>query len=288
MVDYRCERSPCWSDRCRRDPAGVLHHLPLPEPHRRARPVIPARRATPVRTGECLQRFRQRHDELKRGLITLWFCHQRDAAGADSLAARIECDRLGASAEAARFRVQLVSGDPGWRCWQMPPSPRPAPSAALLTGMNYANARTASKPPSRRSFTPPPGGFARPLRHRRQADLARTRQRPLHSSMQPRTRFLSLAVFAVTQERGAHRRRSVLEWSLRSGMLAQRRSGLICAKPIPSQIRPSAMPNRRCAAHLRSSALSGFLPVRPGSRAEDGAAIPGLDGQAAGLGPCTL
>jgi hypothetical protein len=51
--------------------------------------------------------------ELKRGLITLWFCHQRDAAGADYLAARIECDRLGASAEAARFRVQLVSGDPG-------------------------------------------------------------------------------------------------------------------------------------------------------------------------------
>ena len=50
--------------------------------------------------------------ELKRGLITLWFYRQRDAAGADYLAARIECDRLGASAEAARFRVQLVSGDP--------------------------------------------------------------------------------------------------------------------------------------------------------------------------------
>jgi hypothetical protein len=39
-----------------------------------------------------------------------------------------------------------------------------------------------------------------------------------------------------------------------------------------------------CGASLRSSALSGFLPVRPGSRAEGGAAIPGLDGQAAGLG----
>jgi len=51
--------------------------------------------------------------ELKRGLITLWFYHQRDAAGADYLAARIECDQLGASAEAARFRVLLVSGDPG-------------------------------------------------------------------------------------------------------------------------------------------------------------------------------
>ena len=50
--------------------------------------------------------------ELKRGLITLWFHHRRDAAGADYLATRIECDRLGASAEAARFRVQLVLGDP--------------------------------------------------------------------------------------------------------------------------------------------------------------------------------
>jgi hypothetical protein len=50
--------------------------------------------------------------ELKRGLITLWFYHQRDAADADYLAARIECDHLDASAEAARFRVQLVSGDP--------------------------------------------------------------------------------------------------------------------------------------------------------------------------------
>jgi hypothetical protein len=51
--------------------------------------------------------------ELKPGLITLWFCHQPDAAGADYPAARIECDRPGASAEAARFRVRLVSGDPG-------------------------------------------------------------------------------------------------------------------------------------------------------------------------------
>jgi hypothetical protein len=50
--------------------------------------------------------------ELKRGLITLWFYRRRDPAGAEYLAARIECDGLGASAEAARFRVQLVSGDP--------------------------------------------------------------------------------------------------------------------------------------------------------------------------------
>ena len=120
--------------------------------------------------------------ELKRGLITLWFCHQRDAARADYLAARIECDRLGASAEAARFRVQLVSGDPGLEMLANAAFAAAGASAALLTGMNCANARTASKPPSRRSFTPPPGGFARPPRHRRQTDLARTRQRPLHSN----------------------------------------------------------------------------------------------------------
>ena len=50
--------------------------------------------------------------ELKRGLITLWFHRRRDAAGDDYLATRIECDRLGATAEAARFRVQLILGDP--------------------------------------------------------------------------------------------------------------------------------------------------------------------------------
>jgi hypothetical protein len=49
--------------------------------------------------------------ELKRGLIILWFYHQRYAAGAEYLAARIECDCLGASAEADRVPVQLVSGD---------------------------------------------------------------------------------------------------------------------------------------------------------------------------------
>lgn len=50
--------------------------------------------------------------QLKRGLITLWFQGQRDRGGADYQAVRIECDQLGASAEAARFRVELVSGDP--------------------------------------------------------------------------------------------------------------------------------------------------------------------------------
>jgi hypothetical protein len=48
--------------------------------------------------------------ELKRGLISIWF-HREDPAGPAWKAARVEGDRLGATAEAARFRVQLISGD---------------------------------------------------------------------------------------------------------------------------------------------------------------------------------
>jgi hypothetical protein len=50
--------------------------------------------------------------ELKRGLITLWFHRREDPDGHAAQAARTECDRLGAAAETARFRAQLVSGDP--------------------------------------------------------------------------------------------------------------------------------------------------------------------------------
>jgi hypothetical protein len=79
-------------------------------------------------------------------------------------------------------------------------------------------------------------------------------------------------------------RTAVRYWNGPFGPACWRRADrLICAKPIPAQIRPSAMPYLRCAAHRRLSALSGFLPVRPGSRAGRGPAIPGLDGQAAGL-----
>jgi hypothetical protein len=46
--------------------------------------------------------------ELKRGLITLWFCRRDDPDGDAARAVRIECDRLGAAAETAQFRVQLV------------------------------------------------------------------------------------------------------------------------------------------------------------------------------------
>jgi hypothetical protein len=48
--------------------------------------------------------------ELKRGLIRIWF-HREDPAGSAWKEARAEGDRLGAAAEAAQFRVELVSGD---------------------------------------------------------------------------------------------------------------------------------------------------------------------------------
>lgn len=50
--------------------------------------------------------------ELKRGLITVWFCRRDDPDGDAVRAARTGCDRLGAAAETAQFRVQLVCGDP--------------------------------------------------------------------------------------------------------------------------------------------------------------------------------
>jgi hypothetical protein len=49
--------------------------------------------------------------ELKRGIITLWFRRQADPTGAEYQATLVECDRLGASAEAARFRLQLIFDD---------------------------------------------------------------------------------------------------------------------------------------------------------------------------------
>jgi hypothetical protein len=48
---------------------------------------------------------------LKRGLITVWF-RRKDEDEPVLKEAHTEADQLGASAEAARFRVQLVSGDP--------------------------------------------------------------------------------------------------------------------------------------------------------------------------------
>lgn len=51
--------------------------------------------------------------ELRRGVISLWFVRQRDDAARPELsAARAESDRLGAAADHARFRVQLLAGNP--------------------------------------------------------------------------------------------------------------------------------------------------------------------------------
>jgi hypothetical protein len=49
--------------------------------------------------------------ELKRGVVSLWFRRQDDPHGAEYLMARAECDRLGAAAEQAQFRMRLISED---------------------------------------------------------------------------------------------------------------------------------------------------------------------------------
>jgi hypothetical protein len=50
--------------------------------------------------------------ELKRGVVNLWFRRQDDPDGAEYLMARAECDRLGAAAEHAQFRLRLISENP--------------------------------------------------------------------------------------------------------------------------------------------------------------------------------
>ncbi|MFF7051796.1 hypothetical protein ACFY94_25910 [Streptomyces griseorubiginosus] len=51
--------------------------------------------------------------ELKRGLITVWFRRRASPRDEDAyLAARVESDRLGATADTADFRLQLVADDP--------------------------------------------------------------------------------------------------------------------------------------------------------------------------------
>jgi hypothetical protein len=48
--------------------------------------------------------------DLKRGLISLWFLREEEGEPAWQ-EARTEADQLSASAEAAQFRLELVSGD---------------------------------------------------------------------------------------------------------------------------------------------------------------------------------
>jgi hypothetical protein len=48
--------------------------------------------------------------ELKRGIIGLWFRRQETTGSTEH--ARAECDRLGAAAEQAQFRIRLISEDP--------------------------------------------------------------------------------------------------------------------------------------------------------------------------------
>jgi hypothetical protein len=51
--------------------------------------------------------------ELRQGVISLWFVrHRDDAARPELYAARAASDRLGAAADHARFRVQLLAENP--------------------------------------------------------------------------------------------------------------------------------------------------------------------------------
>ncbi len=51
--------------------------------------------------------------ELRQGVISLWFVrHRDDAAHPELYAARAASDRLGAAADHARFRVQLLAENP--------------------------------------------------------------------------------------------------------------------------------------------------------------------------------
>jgi hypothetical protein len=49
--------------------------------------------------------------DLKRGVVNLWFRRQDAPGSAEYLKARAECDRLGAAAEQAQFRMRLISED---------------------------------------------------------------------------------------------------------------------------------------------------------------------------------
>lgn len=49
--------------------------------------------------------------DLKRAMVNLWHRRKENRGGADYVAARSEADQLGAQAEAARFRMQLLTGD---------------------------------------------------------------------------------------------------------------------------------------------------------------------------------
>ncbi|MEV0118050.1 hypothetical protein AB0H77_33220 [Streptomyces sp. NPDC050844] len=48
---------------------------------------------------------------LKQGTVALWFCLQGDADSPERRQAFTECDRLGAAAENAQFRVRLLAED---------------------------------------------------------------------------------------------------------------------------------------------------------------------------------
>ncbi|MFG2040428.1 hypothetical protein [Dactylosporangium sp. NPDC048998] len=50
--------------------------------------------------------------ELRQSVISLWFTRRNHTEGTELTAAQRESDRLGAAADHARFRVQLLAEDP--------------------------------------------------------------------------------------------------------------------------------------------------------------------------------
>ncbi|WAU82468.1 hypothetical protein O1Q96_23620 [Streptomyces sp. Qhu-G9] len=48
---------------------------------------------------------------LKQGIVALWFLQQADADSSETRRAFTECDKLGADAENAQFRVRLLTED---------------------------------------------------------------------------------------------------------------------------------------------------------------------------------
>jgi hypothetical protein len=106
MADYQCERSPCWSHRCRRDPAGSFtSYLFQSRAAERAQSFERDERLRYEQVNAC-SAFASAMTELKRGLITLWFHHQRDAAGGKYSARAL---RLFVMAECGRWCLRRAA-----------------------------------------------------------------------------------------------------------------------------------------------------------------------------------
>ncbi len=104
MVDSSGERCICKLDRRLRDSAGVSQHLISSSSG-----PLSGRKYPHARSGCARCAFATAVTELKRGVVAAWL---RRSDPDEHRLALAEADRLGAFAEAARFRLLLVSGRP--------------------------------------------------------------------------------------------------------------------------------------------------------------------------------